>query len=143
MTGFAQLPTAISWSRGIRSTIRVWHRGRVVSWALPSWSLLSLGTDLGLGQPMEHMVRSCLVALRLAEQRGLDESQRTAVYYSGLFTGAYGIAWFLGSVAIGALFNVSLGAVVAFCVTAELAAIPIIMMVRRATRVTAPSPEHQ
>ncbi len=41
-----------------------------------------------------------------------------------LFTGAYGIAWFLGSVAIGALFNVSLGAVVTFAVIAELAAIP-------------------
>jgi HD-GYP domain-containing protein (c-di-GMP phosphodiesterase class II) len=33
---------------------------------------------------MEHMVRACLIALRLAEQLGLDESQRTIVYYSGL-----------------------------------------------------------
>jgi hypothetical protein len=42
-------------------------------------ALLSLGTDLGLGQPMEHMVRACLLDLRLAEQLGLDESQRTVV----------------------------------------------------------------
>jgi len=65
-------------------------------------ALLSLGTDLGLGQPMEHMVRTCLVALRMAEQLGLDESQRTIVYYSGLLawvgchTDAYEQAKWLG-----------------------------------------------
>jgi len=26
-------------------------------------ALLSLGTDLGLGQPMEHMIRACLIAV--------------------------------------------------------------------------------
>jgi HD-GYP domain-containing protein (c-di-GMP phosphodiesterase class II) len=65
-------------------------------------ALLSLGTDLGLGQPMEHMVRACLVALRLAEHLSLDESQRTVVYYSGLLawvgchTDAYEQAKWLG-----------------------------------------------
>ena len=29
---------------------------------------LSLGTDLGLGQPMEHVLRQCLIALRLGER---------------------------------------------------------------------------
>lgn len=47
-------------------------------------SLLSLGTDLGLGQPMEHMIRACLIALRLGERLGLAESERGVVYYSGL-----------------------------------------------------------
>jgi HD-GYP domain-containing protein (c-di-GMP phosphodiesterase class II) len=47
-------------------------------------ALLSLGTDLGLGQPMEHMIRACLIALRLGERVGLSEEQRTVVYYSGL-----------------------------------------------------------
>jgi len=47
-------------------------------------ALLSLGTDLGLGQPMEHMVRSCLIALRLGEGLGLAEAERGVVYYSGL-----------------------------------------------------------
>jgi len=47
-------------------------------------ALLSLGTDLGLGHPMEHMIRECLVALRLAERVGLDEAQRGVVYYAGL-----------------------------------------------------------
>ena len=48
---------------------------------------LSLGTDLGLGQPMEHLLRSCLIALRLGEDVGLDEAERSTLYYTGL------IAW--------------------------------------------------
>ncbi len=34
---------------------------------------LSLGIDLGFGQPMEHVLRQCLIALRLAERIGLDD----------------------------------------------------------------------
>ena len=30
---------------------------------------LSLGIDLGFGQPMEHVLRQCLIALRLGEGR--------------------------------------------------------------------------
>ena len=47
-------------------------------------AMLSLGTDLGLGQPMEHMIRACLIALRLADRLGLAESERSVLYYSGL-----------------------------------------------------------
>ena len=45
---------------------------------------LSLGIDLGFGQPMEHVLRQCLIALRLAEGIGLDEQQRAVVYYTAL-----------------------------------------------------------
>ncbi len=45
---------------------------------------LSLGIDLGFGQPMEHVLRQCLIALRLAERIGLDEEARAAVYYTAL-----------------------------------------------------------
>jgi HD-GYP domain-containing protein (c-di-GMP phosphodiesterase class II) len=45
---------------------------------------LSLGIDLGLGQPMEHVWRQCLIALRLAERIGLDEQGRADVYYTAL-----------------------------------------------------------
>ena len=45
---------------------------------------LSLGIDLGFGQPMEHVLRQCLIALRLAERLGLDEEKRSAVYYTAL-----------------------------------------------------------
>ena len=45
---------------------------------------LSLGIDLGFGQPMEHVLRQCLIALRLAEHIGLDEGERADVYYAAL-----------------------------------------------------------
>ena len=45
---------------------------------------LSLGTDLGLGQPVEHVLRMCVLALGLAERFGLDESERSVVYYVAL-----------------------------------------------------------
>jgi len=49
----------------------------------------------------------------------------------GLFTAAYGIAWFLGSTAIGVLYDISLGATVTFCVVLILAAVPVFMVVHR------------
>jgi HD-GYP domain-containing protein (c-di-GMP phosphodiesterase class II) len=45
---------------------------------------LSLGVDLGFGQPMEHVLRQCLIALRLGERVGLDEDERAVVYYTAL-----------------------------------------------------------
>jgi len=45
---------------------------------------LSLGVDLGFGQPMEHILRQCLIALRLAERLGLDEGTRADIYYTAL-----------------------------------------------------------
>ncbi|HET7388098.1 MAG TPA: HD domain-containing phosphohydrolase [Nocardioidaceae bacterium] len=45
---------------------------------------LSLAVDLGLGQPMEHMLRSSVIATRLADHLGLDADQRATVYYSSL-----------------------------------------------------------
>ncbi|HXZ77223.1 MAG TPA: HD domain-containing phosphohydrolase, partial [Streptosporangiaceae bacterium] len=45
---------------------------------------LSLGVDLGFGQPMEHVLRQCLIALRMAERVGLDEGDRVVVYYTAL-----------------------------------------------------------
>ena len=45
---------------------------------------LSLGIDLGFGQPMEHVLRQCLIALRLAERLGADDESRSVVYYTAL-----------------------------------------------------------
>jgi HD-GYP domain-containing protein (c-di-GMP phosphodiesterase class II) len=45
---------------------------------------MSLATDLGLGQPMEHVLRSCVLGLRIAEDLGLDERERAVVYYVAL-----------------------------------------------------------
>ena len=45
---------------------------------------LSLGIDLGFGQPMEHVLRQCLIALRIAEAIGVADEQRADVYYTAL-----------------------------------------------------------
>jgi DNA-binding CsgD family transcriptional regulator len=45
---------------------------------------VSLAIDLGLGQPMEHMLRSSLIASRIAERMGLDAQQRATMYYANL-----------------------------------------------------------
>jgi HD-GYP domain-containing protein (c-di-GMP phosphodiesterase class II) len=47
-------------------------------------SALSLATDLAMGQPLEHGLRTAIVAVRLAERLGLDEREREAVYYVSL-----------------------------------------------------------
>ena len=49
-------------------------------------AVLSLGADLGLGQPMEHVLRECLIAMRLGERIGLNETERVTVYYAALLT---------------------------------------------------------
>lgn len=45
---------------------------------------LSLASDLGMGQPMEHGFRSCLVALRLADALELSAVERHEIYYLAL-----------------------------------------------------------
>jgi HD-GYP domain-containing protein (c-di-GMP phosphodiesterase class II) len=49
--------------------------------------VLSLGADLGMGQPMEHALRQCVLALRIGEQLGLSDGDQAVVYYASL------IAW--------------------------------------------------
>ncbi|MCV7444530.1 HD domain-containing protein [Mycobacterium paraense] len=45
---------------------------------------LSVAIDLGLGQPAEHMLRSAMIATRLADRLGLSTAQRDCVYYTTL-----------------------------------------------------------
>jgi len=45
---------------------------------------LSIATDLGLGQPMEFALSSCIVAVRLAEKCGYSEVGLREVYYQAL-----------------------------------------------------------
>jgi predicted MFS family arabinose efflux permease len=79
----------------------------------------------GLGLGVHESIIPAAVAPMVPPDR------RASAY--GLFTGAYGIAWMLGSIAIGALYGVSITAVVVFAVAAQLAAIPLIRIVRRRT----------
>src|SRR5215469_18751223 len=45
---------------------------------------LSLATDLGLGQPQEHVLRQTVIARRLAAAAGLPGGQQAAVFYVSL-----------------------------------------------------------
>ena len=45
---------------------------------------LSLATDLGMGQPMEFALSSCVLAMRLAEKCGYSEEALREVYYQAL-----------------------------------------------------------
>jgi HD-GYP domain-containing protein (c-di-GMP phosphodiesterase class II) len=45
---------------------------------------ISLATDLGTGQPMEHALRTCQLSMRVAGELGLPTAERAAVYYVAL-----------------------------------------------------------
>ncbi|WP_337821977.1 MFS transporter [Amycolatopsis sp. A1MSW2902] len=77
----------------------------------------------GLGMGVHESIIPAAVAPMVASGR------RASAY--GLFTGVYGTAWFAGSAAIGALFSVSLSVVVLFSVVAQLAAVPLLILVAR------------
>jgi len=93
------------------------------------WPAL-VGVSLwGLGMGVHESLIPAAVAPMVSPDR------RASAY--GLFTGVYGTAWMLGSIVIGALFSVSLAAVAIFAVAVQLAALPLILIVRR--RTTRPS----
>lgn len=46
---------------------------------------IALATDLGLGQPLEHLLRSCLIATRFADRLGASQEDRDATYWVALF----------------------------------------------------------
>jgi len=90
------------------------------------WAILAGSALWGLGMGVQESLIPAAVAPMVAPER------RASAY--GLFTGIYGTAWVAGSVVIGVLVSVSLGGLVAFCTACELAAIPLILIVRARTR---------
>ena len=85
------------------------------------WAALVGAGIWGLGMGVHELIIPAAVAPMVAPQR------RASAF--GTFTAGYGIFWFIGSAAIGILYDVSLPAVVAFCVTTQLLAIPIFIWV--------------
>lgn len=76
----------------------------------------------GLGMGVHESIIPAAVATMVPANR------RPSAY--GLFTGTYGVFWFVGSAIIGVLYDHSIPAVIAFCVIAELAAIPLFLKIR-------------
>ena len=49
---------------------------------------LSHALDLTEGQPIGHTIRTCLIGMRIAEEIGMDEANRSALYYALLLKDA-------------------------------------------------------
>jgi predicted MFS family arabinose efflux permease len=77
----------------------------------------------GLGMGVHESIIPAAVAAMVPPER------RPSAY--GLFAAAYGISWFVGSAAIGVLYDLSVQAAVTFCVAAGLASLPFFFTVRR------------
>jgi predicted MFS family arabinose efflux permease len=87
------------------------------------WTALAGMSLWGLGMGVQESIVPAAVAPMVSPDR------RASAY--GLFTGIYGTGWILGSVIIGVLFDVSLGAVTAFAIACQVAAVPFLVVARR------------
>ncbi len=70
--------------------------------------------------------------MRAAIAGMVGKDRRGSAY--GVFNTGYGVAWFAGSVVMGLLYDYSLGALIAFSIVAQLASVPVLLVVRRALR---------
>jgi MFS family permease len=87
------------------------------------WLALLGAAVWGLGMGVHESIIPAAVSPMVAGRR------RASAF--GTFTAGYGIFWFLGSAAIGILYDTSIAAVVAFCVVTQLLAVPIFFFVGR------------
>ncbi len=90
------------------------------------WVALAGCAVWGLGMGVHESIIPAAVATMVPQLR------RPSAY--GTFTAGYGIFWFVGSVIIGKLYEVSLPALVGFSVLAQLAAVPVFIVITRRVR---------
>ncbi|HEY6321835.1 MAG TPA: MFS transporter [Thermoanaerobaculia bacterium] len=81
------------------------------------WAALAGAALWGLGMGVHESIVPAAVAPMVPAAR------RASAY--GLFTAAYGLAWFLGSAIIGVLYDRSVTATAIACVAFQLAALPL------------------
>jgi len=89
------------------------------------WLALIGAALWGLGMGVHESIIPAAVATMVPQQR------RPSAY--GLFTAGYGISWFIGSVILGALYDVWIPAVVIFSIALQLIAIPVFLNLKRIT----------
>jgi MFS family permease len=87
------------------------------------WAALIGAAIWGLGMGVHESIIPAAVAPMVSSRR------RASAF--GTFTAGYGIFWFLGSAVIGILYDVSLPAVIAFCVITQILAVPLFIWVGR------------
>ncbi len=91
---------------------------------LGGFYLAILGVILwGIGIGAHESLMRAIVANMISSKK------RASAY--GIFNAGYGAFWFLGSVIIGFLYDVSVIAVVVFSVVTQLLAVPILMWVKK------------
>ena len=76
---------------------------------------------VGMGA-QESIMRATIAGMVSIDRRG-------SAY--GIFNTGYGVFWFLGSALMGMLYDTSIPALITFSVAAQLASIPIFLMVRK------------
>ena len=77
----------------------------------------------GIGMGAQESVAQAAIADMVPANR------RAGAY--GLFDTGYGVAWFLGSAAMGILYDRSLRGLIGFSVIAQLASLPLLVLVAR------------
>ena len=94
------------------------------------WFALVGAAIWGMGMGVHESIIPAAVAPMISPDR------RASAF--GLFTAGYGVSWFVGSAAIGFLYDAWPPAVIAFCVITQLSAAPIFVLVwRRQTHAAA------
>jgi predicted MFS family arabinose efflux permease len=91
-----------------------------------------------LGAPVLALIGMIFWGIGMSAQGSLLQAMLTGVIPPqkrstafGLFDTGYGIAWFLGSVAMGLLYERSIVAVVIFSVVLQLAAVPVLFIANK------------
>ena len=98
-------------------------------------TLAVLGMVLwGLGMAAQESVVKAAIT-------GMVGAERRASAY-GLFDASFGLAWLLGSVVLGLLYDRSLEALVAFTMVLQFAAIPVLLRARKDLHSFLPSSVH-
>jgi predicted MFS family arabinose efflux permease len=87
------------------------------------WTAVAGAALWGLGMGVHESIVPAAVA-------GLVSPQKRPSAY-GMFTGAYGVAWFVGSAIEGVLYEHSLTAVVIFCLAVQMLAVPFLWRVAK------------
>jgi MFS family permease len=77
----------------------------------------------GVGMGAQESIMRAAVA-------GMVPAPRRATAY-GIFNTGYGICWFAGSALMGLLYDISVPYLIAFAMAAQLASVPLLLMVRR------------
>jgi MFS-type transporter involved in bile tolerance (Atg22 family) len=80
---------------------------------------------IGMGA-QESIMRAAIATMVSGDKRG------TAY---GIFNTAYGVFWFIGSALMGMYYDLSITALIAFSVLAQLVSVPLLLLLRRQSRI--------